>query len=78
MARSITQIQADIDAVHGRLANPEEEVRLEDGTVRYRSIADNLMSLSALQVELDSANSAAANTTRPRQIRLSGSSGFGC
>jgi hypothetical protein len=77
MARLLTQIQADIDSVRAEMANSETTVRFSDGREVSNRTTDNaLKALAALQIELDSATAIAFNSTRPRQIRLSGNSGF--
>jgi len=77
MARTVQQIQADIDTVRSEMSNSAQEARFGDRMFRSRSTDEALKALAALEIELNSASAAANNTTRPRQVRLSGSSGFG-
>lgn len=78
MARSVQQIQADLDSVNAEMASSESMVRGPDGReIQSRTTSSAVVAKAALQVELAAAQAVAGNTSRVRQIRLSGSSGFG-
>lgn len=73
MARTSTQIQADIDTMSAALGNPAREIRFQDRTVVYASEADKLLGMAALQRELQ----IVTGSIPTRQYRIYTDQGYG-
>ena len=65
MARSVEQIQADLDTLNAAKSNPLALVRFPDGReVRYRSTDDLLKAIAATEEELRKASGGTSGRVR--------------
>lgn len=77
MARTVEQIQADIDAVRAQAAQGEVSVRNADGSgVDGRSEADRARALAALEQELASATIVASGGRKRRVYAMFPRTGY--
>jgi hypothetical protein len=77
MARTVDQIQADIDAVNAQAALGDTMVRAADGSeVQSRTEAQRLAALVALRQELASAVADQTGTPRRRVFSMFGRTGY--
>ena len=76
MARTIDQIQADIDAVSAEAATQAREQHWGDRGQTNRSEDDRQKALRALRAEMDVAQAAAGSGTRTRQLRCYSTKGL--
>ena len=65
MARTVQQIQADLDTLNAAKANPVELVRFPDGReVRYRDVKQILDAIAATEEELRKASGGSGRRVR--------------
>ncbi|MEN6532182.1 MAG: hypothetical protein ABFD89_00870 [Bryobacteraceae bacterium] len=76
MGRSVSTIQADIDAVHAEAAKAESSAHIGDRGFTRRDEAQRQKALAALESEMAAACAATSSTRAVRQIRLFSNKGL--